>query len=296
MSKKIITIPSFTPAARDFWESLPPGIDQRLLDNVFCGNCRGAVRIVDYSGEIVGGDLVLKGKCATCGGPVVRLIEGPEPMATAGNKQHPGDLEERFYLLRVSLRDIDPEIWRRFMVPGSITLDRLHDVLQIVMGWQDCHIHQFTIARKNYTEHPDRDYPEIGAWEGEFRLLDLVRQKGRSFNYLYDFGDGWEHEVQVENSRYYPRDIRYPLWCLEGQGACPPEDVGGLPGYAGFCQAMADRRHSAHKQFCEWYGERQRKGGGFDPAFFDRDRVNDDLVKYQNWTRDRVLPKGAWEI
>ena len=296
MSRKITRLPAFTPKARSFWESLPPGVPEMLLGNVFCGNCRCSVQIVDYSGEMDGGDLVLRGTCATCGGPVARLVEAPETPypdmePCAGSAQ-----AERFYLLRVSLVDAEPEIWRRFMVPGSITLDRLHDVLQIVMGWQDYHMHEFTVGKKRYGASADGFNADGCLAEGGFRLAGLVRQKGRSFSYLYDFGDSWEHEVLVEESRFHPVDIHYPLWCLDGAGACPPEDVGGLPGYGEFCRVMADRRHGAHRQYREWYGDRQRKGGGFDPAFVDLEGVNDDLVKYQSWSRDRTLPRGAWEV
>lgn len=129
--------------------------------------------------------------------------------------------------------------------------------------------------------------------EGAFRLLDLVRRKGRSFGYLNDFGDGWEHEVQVENTRYEPEGADYPLWCLESEWACPSEDVGGLPGYGEFCRVMADPRHREHGEMREWYGERQGRAGGFDPACLDLGRVNDDLMKYQSWTRDRPLLRGA---
>jgi hypothetical protein len=100
-------------------------------------------------------------------------------------------MNERLYLLKIQLLDIEPSIWRRFVVPASITLDRLHDVIQIVMVWTDSHLHEFTIGNKRYTEYPQSK--EDGLVCGRYRLGDLIKQKGRTFSYLYDFGDGWEH-------------------------------------------------------------------------------------------------------
>jgi len=91
-------------------------------------------------------------------------------------------MTERFYLLKIQLQFIKPAIWRRFVVPADITLDRLHDVIQIVMGWEDCHLHEFTIGKKRYTEYPES--PEDGLPCGKYRLGDLVRQKGSVFHYL----------------------------------------------------------------------------------------------------------------
>ncbi len=88
-------------------------------------------------------------------------------------------MSERFYLLKIELLDIEPPIWRRFVVPGSITLDRLHDVIQIVMGWQDSHLHEFAIGKKRYTEYPE--YNDDGLPCGKFRLVDLIKQKGGPF-------------------------------------------------------------------------------------------------------------------
>ena len=85
-------------------------------------------------------------------------------------------MEDRMYLLTIRLDGIEPEIWRRFVAPGDITLDRLHDVIQIVMGWQDYHLHTFTIGKKRYTENPESK--EDGAREDRYRLVDLIKKKG----------------------------------------------------------------------------------------------------------------------
>ena len=196
-------------------------------------------------------------------------------------------MNERFYLLKIQLLDIEPAIWRRFVVPASITLDRLHDVIQIVMGWTDSHLHEFTIGNKRYTEYPESK--EDGLVCGRYRLGDLIKQKGRTFRYLYDFGDSWEHELVLEESRYFSPDMRTALTCLEGERACPPEDVGGVPGYFEFCNALKDPSHEEHESYIEW------SGGDYDSERFDPELVKWDLMKYLRWSRDRYQNWGGVE-
>lgn len=193
-------------------------------------------------------------------------------------------MNERLYLLKIQLLDIEPAILRRFVVPASITLDRLHDVIQIVMGWTDSHLHEFTIGDKRYTEYPESK--EEGLACGRYRLGDLIKQKGRTFHYLYDFGDGWEHELVLEESRYSHPELRTELACLDGQRSCPPEDVGGVPGYFEFLNALKDPNHEEHESYTEW------SGGNFDSERFDPESINWELMKYLRWSRDRYLRWG----
>ncbi len=165
-------------------------------------------------------------------------------------------MNERFYLLKIQRLDIEPAIWRRFVVPANITLDRLHDVIQIVMGWTDSHLHEFTIGKKRYTEYPESK--EDGIEYGRYRLEELINRKERNFSYLYNFGESWEHKLVLEESRYFNPELRTKLACLEGERACPPEDVGGVPGYFEFCNALKNPSHEAHESYMEW------SGGGFD--------------------------------
>ncbi|THB66700.1 MAG: plasmid pRiA4b ORF-3 family protein [Gammaproteobacteria bacterium] len=196
-------------------------------------------------------------------------------------------MNERLYLLKIQLLGIKPAIWRRFVVPASISLDRLHDVIQIVMGWTDSHLHQFTIGKKRYTEYPE--YLEDGLVCGKYRLEDLIKQKGRIFTYIYDFGDSWEHKITLEESRYSAPAVRAGVLCLEGERACPPEDVGGVPGYLEFCNALNDPSHEEHESYMEWCG------GDFDSEEFDSEFVSWELMKYLRWSRDRYHNWGAWD-
>ncbi|MDQ6964180.1 MAG: plasmid pRiA4b ORF-3 family protein [Mariprofundales bacterium] len=197
-------------------------------------------------------------------------------------------MNERLYLLKIKLLDIEPEIWRRFVVPASITLERFHDVIQIVMGWTDSHLHEFTIGKRRYTEYPE--CKEDGLACGRYRLGDLIKQRGRTFRYLYDFGNSWEHELTLEDSRYINHDPRAnALVCLEGARACPPEDVGGIPGYFEFCTALNDPEHKSHASYIEW------SGGSYNSERFDTEDINWELMKYRRWSRDRYQHWGGIE-
>jgi hypothetical protein len=173
-------------------------------------------------------------------------------------------MSRQIFQLRISLVDVTPEVWRRVAVPGAYTLDRLHRVIQYAMGWQNYHLHSFEIDGVQFGE-PDPEGELDLRDELEVRL-DGVAGKDTRFGYTYDFGDWWEHDVSVE-AIYPPEpDLRYPI-CLEGERACPPEDVGGAYGYASFLAAIADPAHAEHEEMTEWVGRR------FDPDEFDPERV-----------------------
>jgi Plasmid pRiA4b ORF-3-like protein len=173
-------------------------------------------------------------------------------------------MSRQIFQLRISLTDVTPEVWRRVAVPGGYTLDRLHRVIQYAMGWQNYHLHSFEIEGVQYGE-PDPDGELDLRDELEVRL-DAVAGKDARFIYTYDFGDWWEHELSVETIFPAEPDVRYPI-CLEGERACPPEDVGGAYGYAGFLAALADPAHPEHAAMLEWIGKR------FDPTEFDPERA-----------------------
>jgi hypothetical protein len=127
------------------------------------------------------------------------------------------------YELTITLRGSKPAIWRCVQVPGSINLNRLHDVFQVVMGWTDSHLHQFVDAPIVYSVPSGDDYPgEERLDERRFRLADVARHEKASFMYEYDFGDSWAHEVVVEKILPADPKKKYAV-CLDGKNACPPE-------------------------------------------------------------------------
>lgn len=172
------------------------------------------------------------------------------------------------YQLKIWLRDIRPEIWRRVLVPGNIHLGRLHGIIQVAMGWTNSHLHQFTVGDTVYTEpHPDFEGDRVEN-ERKARLCDVAPRANGSLLYEYDFGDSWEHVVLVEKILKPGEGVADLPVCLGGARACPPEDCGGVPGYESFLEAIRDPDHEEHDAMLEWVG------GHFDPEAFDLKRVN----------------------
>ncbi|MGH3613406.1 MAG: plasmid pRiA4b ORF-3 family protein [Pseudonocardia sp.] len=169
----------------------------------------------------------------------------------------------------VTLTEVtDPPVWRRLLIPAAMPLHQLHDVIQTAMGWQDHHLHSFADGTRTYG-HPD---PELGFIdERSVRLGDL---DGGRIQYTYDFGDGWEHEIVVETIGVAVPGGRYPR-CIGGEGACPPEDCGGAPGYEHLREVLADPADAEHDEMVEWLGLDHTSA--FDPTAFDIELVNRQL-------------------
>ncbi len=173
---------------------------------------------------------------------------------------------ERLYQFKITLLDIRPPIWRRIQVKDC-TLDKLHEHIQTAMGWTNSHLHDFKIGGKDYGDPLllDENFEEFDYGDSTAtKLSDILPRTGKRFRfeYQYDFGDGWRHEVLFEGCLRAERGQRYPL-CLEGARACPPEDVGGTWGYADFVVAIRTEDHEQHEDMLRWVG------GRFDPEAFD---------------------------
>jgi hypothetical protein len=163
------------------------------------------------------------------------------------------------YQLKIVLADVDPPVWRRVLAPGGYTLDRVHRVIQYAMGWQDCHLHSFDVGGAQYGV-PDPDGLLDLVDELDCRL-DAAVEKHDQLGYTYDFGDWWEHQILVEDVRPAASDHAYPQ-LVDGERACPPENVGGPRGYATFLTALTDPDHPEHIETRDWVRP------GFDPEMF----------------------------
>jgi hypothetical protein len=172
------------------------------------------------------------------------------------------------YQLKITLRDIKPPVWRRVQVKDC-TLPKLHDIIQTCMGWDGYHLHAFDIGGVQYSE-PDPDGMMDAEDERKFKLGQFVRLGYKKFSYTYDFGDNWDHTIQVEKVLDAEPGVRYPR-CIAGKRACPPEDCGGPWGYANFLEAIQNPKHPEHEEMLEW------AGGEFDPEAFDIEAVNEEL-------------------
>ena len=173
------------------------------------------------------------------------------------------------YQLKITLKYFRPPIWRRVLVPGHYTLGDLHWVVQHAMGWTNSHLHHFKVG-ETYYSLPMRgtDWEDSREEDARRARLDQIAPRAKmKFLYEYDFGDSWQHEILVE--KILPPDpaLNHPM-CLKGKRACPPEDVGGVWGYAEFLVAISNQEHEEHDSYLEWIG------GEFDPEAFDLDEVN----------------------
>lgn len=182
--------------------------------------------------------------------------------------------------LKITLQYTQPSVWRSVQVPADIRLDKLHDVIQVVMGWADSHLHAFYINGENYG--PASDVLDMSD-ERKARLGDIAK-KGSRLLYEYDFGDGWAHEIKVEKILTAESGMPYPL-CLDGARACPPDDCGGPPGYQNLLGILGDPEHPERDDMLDWLG------GEFDPEAFDLEQVNKLLRKYFKPTRAKPVNK-----
>lgn len=192
-------------------------------------------------------------------------------------------VSSRLYQFKITLRDVTPAIWRRIQVK-ECTLDKFHERIQTAMGWTNSHLHHFKIGEQSYG-----DPFLLGENYSEFAYEDSTVTKIREnvptsgtrlvFEYEYDFGDGWRHEVVFEGCLRSTRGRKYPL-CLEGGRNCPPEDVGGTMGYEEFLDAVAHSDHERHEEFLGWIG------GAFDSEEFDADKVSRRMQRgLPDWRR-----------
>jgi len=179
----------------------------------------------------------------------------------------------KLYEIKIGLMDVEPEIWRRVTVPRDITLGSLHRVIQIVMGWEDCHLHEFLIARKRYGPMmPDPfglDAPPVN--EDIVHLNGVAKPKAK-FEYHYDFGDDWRHEIRMERE-VESTSVKRQVKCIAGEYACPPEDSGGPHRFPALVAILTDPQHEEHDEMREWIGE------DFDPLQFDQESIDRRLSK-----------------
>jgi Plasmid pRiA4b ORF-3-like protein len=171
--------------------------------------------------------------------------------------------------LKVTLEGLRPPIWRRVLVPGAITLGGLSEVILAAMGWDGGHLHAFNVAGRRYG---DPGLVDDVADEDRMTLNGLIKAHVKRFTYTYDFGDGWEHIVAIEKIQPATYGQGYPL-CVAGKRNCPPEDCGGVWGYAELMEILADPAHPERAERVEWLG-----GEDFDPEAFDIERTNARLA------------------
>jgi len=189
--------------------------------------------------------------------------------------------------LKVELRRVKPVVWRRIFVPETVTLAKLHGILQWTMGWSNSQLHEWQIAHRRYGMS-DRDWPEEEPLTDDrrARLNTFIEAGVRRFTYVHDFGDNRECVLTVEDLAP-PDPALPPIACLAGANACPPEDVGGSYGYVDFLKILADPGHEEYADTLAW------AGGAFDPTRFDLQATNQILKTIKPWASTRPRRAAA---
>lgn len=171
------------------------------------------------------------------------------------------------YQIKIVLNHVKPPIWRKLLVPSGITLEVLHPVIQTAMGWDNAHLHEFTLDQQTYAPVNEDTSPEVIEETGVV-LGSLINKEGATLTYTYDFGDDWRHTITLE--KILP-PAKSPLKCIDGKRACPPEDCGGIPGYENLLHAMRNPDDADSEELFEWMG------GDFDPEYFSAEAINEML-------------------
>jgi len=177
--------------------------------------------------------------------------------------------------IRIALKDTNPKIWRKIHVNSDISLNELHHIIQISMGWTNSHLYSFIIDDIEYSL---KDYDHDSHKYGNAKEYRIKEFKNEPIDYIYDFGDYWEHSVKIVKEIKDQR-LLHPK-CIEGEGTCPPEDVGGIHGFEEFKAIMNDKTHPERESYIEWYGS------VFNPNEISLDGINQQLANLKEYIQE----------
>lgn len=178
----------------------------------------------------------------------------------------------KIFQFKISLKDAPLPIWRRVEIASQNNFEDLHEAIQQFMGWYNCHLWQFEKGNSYCLVDSQESLSEYGDdLAVNVRLDSFFKKPKDKITYLYDMGDGWEHDVVLEKILEAEAGVKYPR-CTKGKSACPPEDCGGVWGYADLLETLSDPKHPEYEDMCEWLGI--ESGKDWDPTFFDIEDVN----------------------
>ncbi|MDP4268086.1 MAG: plasmid pRiA4b ORF-3 family protein [Bacteroidota bacterium] len=177
------------------------------------------------------------------------------------------------YQLKITLKDVKPSIWRRIQVKDNLNFLELSTIVQIAMGWEGIHKHMFVIGDEEigYTDDDKCD-------SKDHKIKKYLHKENTKFIYEYNFGDGWEHDVEVEAILPIEETKQYPF-CIEGKRHCPPENCGGPWAYEDLIGMIKDKKHPDHQKMIEKFGK------NFKPEKFDITEINSKLLNYKNFIK-----------
>lgn len=195
---------------------------------------------------------------------MAQVIKGVFPEKVKAEKKKE-DKPVPSYVLHIAITFSDPYIWRRIQVPGDYTLSNLHAVIQASMGWSDSHVHQFLVGKICYEPTMKKNTLRESKRfdEHKYQLHTLEEGMQFMFSYIYDAGEGWEHEITVEEVVPPTRELKHPI-LIAGEHACPPEEVGDIHQYTQLITAMETPGSKDANSLNELSGQ-----SNFDPYFFD---------------------------
>jgi len=177
---------------------------------------------------------------------------------------------ETVFQIKITLANSKPPIWRRIQIPVNYSFWDLHVAIQDAMGWDDNHLHEFYVKNEfdNYIMigTPDDEIGKAAFPERDEKLADYFTKENDFCNYIYDFGDDWEHKIVLEKIVQRDHTKKYPL-ALKGKRACPPEDCGGIFGYLEILEILQDKKHEDYDELIQWLGDE------FDSEFFDLENI-----------------------
>ena len=177
---------------------------------------------------------------------------------------------------KVALREVEPQVWRRFQTPAGYSFWDLHVAIQDAMGWQDSHLHEFRVKKSRGRKVwkigiPDDETEDtLAGWVEP--VYSYFKMPGDVTEYVYDFGDYWQHELVLEGLLLAEPGTRYPR-CLAGARACPPEDCGGPHGYQEMLKVLGDPGHDEYEDYVTWLGGQVAGNRPFDAGLFDATAV-----------------------
>ena len=160
------------------------------------------------------------------------------------------------YLFKIQIQGINPPVWRKLLVPENFTFSRFHHIIQAAFGWAEEHVYEFSPSgwgsgptigsqfEKYFGDGAEKDSNKV-------KLIDIFKKEKQTFTYIYDFGDEWVHKITLEKITEEKLD---KASCVDGDGACPPEDCGGALDYMDFLEIVCDSQHSRHKDMLDWAG------------------------------------------
>ena len=192
------------------------------------------------------------------------------------------------FKFRIELEGSHPTISRELLVPSDFTFYKLHHIVQIVMGWENYHLYEFSIDSYRIGQKFEEDGfngPNEIIDSKMIKIGDVLKSKGQKLEYLYDFGDYWQHSLTLER---IIEDLTFPFpVCCSGNLNCPPEDVGGLHGFYDFLKIMNKPNHSEYQDLKKWVKSKLVAiDNTYDPEKLYIDKVNSILVNLDLYIKD----------